>query len=122
VEPELLREPWRFALGQDQEASAGPLAVLERDREGAIAVSDGFDARAHERGAKSRHLRAGKALELRPSDLGNAEVIPEQRPVHGGLVLTVHRHGNTIFRQKQRGAEATRAVSNHDHRGRHTLS
>jgi hypothetical protein len=65
--------------------------------------------------AERGHLLARDPLELGAEDLGDAEVVLDQREVHRRLVLAEHDDLELILGQEQRGAEATWSIADHDH-------
>jgi hypothetical protein len=104
---ELLREPRRLALGQDDEARLDPIAPFELKRETRSLTRQRLDPSPVELGPEGRHLLAGALLKLAAVHVSHAQVVADLRKVHGGLVLTVHGHRQSIFGQEQRGAEPT---------------
>src|SRR4051812_20022586 len=105
-QPELFGEPRALALGQHQELRGLALAALERDRPAVAGLDDGRDRVAAQPRAKLGDLLAGDPLELGPEDLGDAEVVAQQRVVHRGLVLAEHEDVELVLGQEQRGAQA----------------
>jgi hypothetical protein len=70
--------------------------------------------------AKGLDLGARDFLEISAGDFRDTEIILEQSPVHGRLVLAINHGFEAIFGQKQRRTEAARSVS--DDRYVHTFS
>jgi ATPase subunit of ABC transporter with duplicated ATPase domains len=58
---------------------------------------------------------ARDALELGPEDLGDAEVVLDQRCVHRRPVLAEDDDVELVLREKQRGAEAAGSITDHHH-------
>ncbi|MBK6520222.1 MAG: hypothetical protein IPG04_40365 [Polyangiaceae bacterium] len=87
LEAELLGELGRLALAEDQVLRRQRLAARERHLELLAVARDGVDVRLAQRGADRGGLPARDLLEVRAEHLRDAEVVLEQRPVHGRLVL-----------------------------------
>src|SRR3954471_638428 len=120
-QPELPGQPRALALGQHQELRGLALAALQRHLPAVAGLDDGLDRVTAQPSAELGDLLAGDPLELRAEDLGDAEVIAQQRVVHRGLVLAEHEDVELVLGQEQRGAQTAGAIADHDHIGHRLL-
>ena len=89
-ELELLRELGRLALGEDQVARLGRRSSFEGGGEAGGRARNALHARRLDARTERRDLLASDALKIAAHDLRYAQVVLQQCPVHGGLVLSVH--------------------------------